>query len=166
MCKVILSQKRVSGFQRGKCSNKNSFVVSLQLLSHCWHYWRFKIFRLFLWCSFEDFIYLFICLLFAPILKGTVENYPSRAQSEHYKNTLLNGKYQPGKPRRKMSPIHHGDTAEGQERDVWFSSLWQQSFNQQFTATLHGDLKGNWQHRHHLDTQAQEKMVREKNMKA
>lgn len=50
-----------------------------------------------------------------------------------------------------MSPIHHNDTAEGQETKVWFCLLWQHSSSQQISATLHTALKGNWQHIHDLE---------------
>lgn len=50
-----------------------------------------------------------------------------------------------------MSPIHHDDTAEGQHTEAWICLLWQHSFSQQISATLHTALKGNWQHIHDLE---------------
>lgn len=61
-------------------------------------------------------VHLVIYIFFAPTLKDMVLNYPPGAQS--IIQTLLNRRDQPVKQRKKMSPIHHGDTAEGQEVKV------------------------------------------------
>lgn len=44
-------EQRSSGFRR-KFHYKSRFVVSLQLLLHCWHSRRLNFFRLFLWGTF------------------------------------------------------------------------------------------------------------------
>lgn len=111
----------------------------------CWHSWRWEIFRLFLLGTLGDIyisIYIYPHVIFAPSFKDTVENHSPRAQSNHYPKTV---KWNRSICRvgKEMSPIHHDDTAEGQDMKFWFCLLWQHSFSQQISATLHTHWKGN-----------------------
>lgn len=60
-------------------------------------------------------IYRYVC---CPYLEGHTRKLPLLEHKVSIIQTLLNGRDQPAKRRKVVSPIHHGDTAEGWEMKV------------------------------------------------